>query len=453
MDDGGESALGWAAVHAFEAEHGVVLPEPYRTFVAEVSDGSFQGPPVYGLVGPAELPDDWGGRRGGPGPGQAVPAHGTLAVGRGRGSVRGPGDRRRRGPQPWLDRARHGRLRHELASRRHRPPSGTHMARHRCGCPAVRRGVRPHDLRARLRHHVEDGLGHARVVLLGGNHALGVGLHVVDDDLDALLHGLVDLRLDRRREAVVDDDRLGAEVDRRGQVGGLLGVVCLGVVHREVDADGLGLRLRAVAPLLEVVAGAALPDQGDLDRARAEGGGLLAGGGGGLGGGVAGVLGGVRGLRADRQEQGRGGGEGERGEGETGAAGREGHDGSRYGVVRTRTGAWVRGDAREMKRGCGPGARDGNEPPSGRRRAPRERGRVGAPGEVSDSWPWSTGASPRTAAARAAASSYADHENDFSHHSRRRRRPRARSSCRSTRTTTMTRSASSSPAPASSIRT
>ncbi|MFF4253209.1 SMI1/KNR4 family protein [Streptomyces sp. NPDC001663] len=54
VDDGGESALGWEAVRAFEAEHGVVLPEPYRTFVAEVSDGSFQGPPEYGLVGLAE---------------------------------------------------------------------------------------------------------------------------------------------------------------------------------------------------------------------------------------------------------------------------------------------------------------------------------------------------------------------------------------------------------------
>ena len=60
VDDGGESALGWDAVRAFEAEHGVVLPEPYRTFVAEISDGSFQGPPEYGLVGLAELPDDWG---------------------------------------------------------------------------------------------------------------------------------------------------------------------------------------------------------------------------------------------------------------------------------------------------------------------------------------------------------------------------------------------------------
>ncbi|MFD9109582.1 SMI1/KNR4 family protein [Streptomyces bottropensis] len=60
VDDGGQSALGWTAVHAFEAEHGVVLPEPYRTFVAEVSDGSSQGPPEYGLVGLGDLPVDWG---------------------------------------------------------------------------------------------------------------------------------------------------------------------------------------------------------------------------------------------------------------------------------------------------------------------------------------------------------------------------------------------------------
>lgn len=59
VDDGGESALGWEAVRAFEAEHGVVLPEPYRTFVAEISDGSFQGPPDFGLLGLAELPSDW----------------------------------------------------------------------------------------------------------------------------------------------------------------------------------------------------------------------------------------------------------------------------------------------------------------------------------------------------------------------------------------------------------
>ncbi|MEH0431594.1 SMI1/KNR4 family protein [Streptomyces stelliscabiei] len=68
MDDGGQSALGWTAVHAFEAEHGVVLPEPYRTCVAEVPDGPWQGPPEYGLVGPAGLPVDRGdgatGRRG-----------------------------------------------------------------------------------------------------------------------------------------------------------------------------------------------------------------------------------------------------------------------------------------------------------------------------------------------------------------------------------------------------
>ena len=61
VDDGGESALGWEAVHAFEVEHGVVLPEPYRSFVAEISDGAYSGPPEYGLVPLAELPEGWGG--------------------------------------------------------------------------------------------------------------------------------------------------------------------------------------------------------------------------------------------------------------------------------------------------------------------------------------------------------------------------------------------------------
>ncbi|MGW1552872.1 SMI1/KNR4 family protein [Streptomyces sp. NPDC002346] len=60
VDDGEESALGWEAVHAFEAEHGVLLPEPYRTFVAEIADGSYSGLPEYGLLPVAELPDDWG---------------------------------------------------------------------------------------------------------------------------------------------------------------------------------------------------------------------------------------------------------------------------------------------------------------------------------------------------------------------------------------------------------
>ncbi|MFJ9817244.1 SMI1/KNR4 family protein [Streptomyces sp. NPDC101151] len=59
IGDGGTSALGWEAVRAFEAEQDVVLPEPYRTFVAEICDGSLQGPPHYGLVGLAELPSDW----------------------------------------------------------------------------------------------------------------------------------------------------------------------------------------------------------------------------------------------------------------------------------------------------------------------------------------------------------------------------------------------------------
>ncbi|MGI5238907.1 SMI1/KNR4 family protein [Dactylosporangium sp. CA-139066] len=63
VDDAGASALGWPGVHAFEAEHGIVLPEPYRTFVAEISDGSFSGPPEYGLLGVAEKPGDWGDDR------------------------------------------------------------------------------------------------------------------------------------------------------------------------------------------------------------------------------------------------------------------------------------------------------------------------------------------------------------------------------------------------------
>jgi SMI1/KNR4 family protein SUKH-1 len=55
-----EPPLGWDAVRAFENEHGIVLPEPYRTFVAEVCDGSAQGPPAYGLLPLAKVPDDWG---------------------------------------------------------------------------------------------------------------------------------------------------------------------------------------------------------------------------------------------------------------------------------------------------------------------------------------------------------------------------------------------------------
>ncbi|MFJ8431394.1 SMI1/KNR4 family protein [Kitasatospora sp. NPDC094019] len=52
--------VGWEAVGAFEAEHGVVLPEPYRTFVAEVCDGLRAGPPHYGLLPLLRMPSDWG---------------------------------------------------------------------------------------------------------------------------------------------------------------------------------------------------------------------------------------------------------------------------------------------------------------------------------------------------------------------------------------------------------
>ncbi|EER40193.1 conserved hypothetical protein [Histoplasma capsulatum H143] len=41
--------LGWPAVHAFESRYGIILPEPYRTFMAEVASGCRDGPPEYGL--------------------------------------------------------------------------------------------------------------------------------------------------------------------------------------------------------------------------------------------------------------------------------------------------------------------------------------------------------------------------------------------------------------------
>ncbi|MEV5442436.1 SMI1/KNR4 family protein [Streptomyces sp. NPDC052644] len=55
-----ESPLGEAAVAAWEAENGVRLPEPYRTFVAEISNGSALGPAGDGGLQPlGVLPDGW----------------------------------------------------------------------------------------------------------------------------------------------------------------------------------------------------------------------------------------------------------------------------------------------------------------------------------------------------------------------------------------------------------
>ncbi|MEU7031639.1 SMI1/KNR4 family protein [Streptomyces sp. NPDC046275] len=55
-------ALGHAAVAAWEAENSVVLPEPYRTFVAEISNGSPFGPAGDGGLQPVgHLPAAWFG--------------------------------------------------------------------------------------------------------------------------------------------------------------------------------------------------------------------------------------------------------------------------------------------------------------------------------------------------------------------------------------------------------
>lgn len=59
----GGDPLGWDRVRSFEREHRIVLPEPYRTFVAEISNGSSEGPPDYGFVGLGQLPSDWGADR------------------------------------------------------------------------------------------------------------------------------------------------------------------------------------------------------------------------------------------------------------------------------------------------------------------------------------------------------------------------------------------------------
>ncbi|MFJ8746536.1 SMI1/KNR4 family protein [Embleya sp. NPDC127516] len=58
-----EPALGYEAVSAWEAENGVVLPEPYRSLVAEISNGSSVGPPEDGGLLPlGRLTPGWSHR-------------------------------------------------------------------------------------------------------------------------------------------------------------------------------------------------------------------------------------------------------------------------------------------------------------------------------------------------------------------------------------------------------
>jgi hypothetical protein len=51
--------LGWPGVHRFEDEFGIVLPDPYRSFVATVSNGVSSGPPDRGLEALGEMPWGW----------------------------------------------------------------------------------------------------------------------------------------------------------------------------------------------------------------------------------------------------------------------------------------------------------------------------------------------------------------------------------------------------------
>ncbi|WCD91267.1 hypothetical protein KPP03845_200228 (plasmid) [Streptomyces xanthophaeus] len=50
-----EPALGYEAVSTWEAENGAVLPEPYRSLVGEIANGSSLGPPEDGGL----LPLGW----------------------------------------------------------------------------------------------------------------------------------------------------------------------------------------------------------------------------------------------------------------------------------------------------------------------------------------------------------------------------------------------------------
>ncbi|MEV0096001.1 SMI1/KNR4 family protein [Streptomyces sp. NPDC050738] len=52
--------LGWPGVQAWEAERAFELPEPYRTFVAEISNGTQEGPSdPHGLLALGQLPESW----------------------------------------------------------------------------------------------------------------------------------------------------------------------------------------------------------------------------------------------------------------------------------------------------------------------------------------------------------------------------------------------------------
>lgn len=57
---GGSRPPGWDALRVWEGRHGVVLPEPCRTFIAETANGSCLGPPEDGgLLPPGRLPPGW----------------------------------------------------------------------------------------------------------------------------------------------------------------------------------------------------------------------------------------------------------------------------------------------------------------------------------------------------------------------------------------------------------
>ncbi|MFE3073845.1 SMI1/KNR4 family protein [Streptomyces sp. NPDC059247] len=74
-----EPVLGYDAVSAWEAENGVVLPEPYRSLVTEITDGSSLGPPEDGGLLPLGRPAPGWSHRADRSPAKPFPLRETWA--------------------------------------------------------------------------------------------------------------------------------------------------------------------------------------------------------------------------------------------------------------------------------------------------------------------------------------------------------------------------------------
>ena len=117
---------------------------------------------------------------------------------------------------------------------------------------------------------VEDLTGDLLVALAERHDRVVAGVDIEGHERNPGVDGLGDHGLDRLGEPVVDDDGVGVVVDRLLQVQGVAVVVAVGTEEVERDAEGVGLGLGTGPPLLEVVTGRKLGDEGDVDAAVGE---------------------------------------------------------------------------------------------------------------------------------------------------------------------------------------